>query len=228
MADLLLTVEDAIELIASLPDVDILPDTPQQQEILDHAKHQYKLVSLWLRYFLIDQFDDEKSSSYKILHEDIDCLIAKPYAELSLATLEFCRNVFPYLKSHVENAEQLWAILERSNAIAALCKSGYYGNPSTRTSGKILGKAELFKHNSETSKKYKNILSDGEFRGLLIYEYEAREHILEILINEAIQLANQENDENLERYIKQFMASRKKFDRTVLKESSVHRPPIQI
>jgi predicted ATPase len=74
-----------------------------------------------------------------------------------------------------------------------------------RADGKIKSKTNYSRENAQLIKNFKELLKNGEVEGEPVEDFNPEEGLIELLLYEAIQLANAENDEQLECACKQYL-----------------------
>lgn len=188
------TKEEVIEAMWCFPDCPILPETKDQQIVLDNIRAHFKLLTLWLRYRLLGNIE-----YHDLLHGNPDSLAVKPYADLSVATLDFCYHVYSRLRPEgVDGFEQLWGICEYSKALNMLRATGYFGDRPPRN------KHQRLKGFKGVLAAYMQLEQDFPCESL-VFDFEPSEHIVEILLEEAINYANVEpGDKDLKFHIRKF------------------------
>ena len=189
------TKEDVIAAMRSFPDCDVLPDTDAQKDALANAQAHFKWVSMWLEYLLLGKFDYRDT-----LFSHPDALAAKPYADLSAATLRFCAQADQRIPGGYDTFEQLWGICEYSKALSVLRAMNYYGDVPPNSKKTLLAK------NRRVLQAYS--FKKGNHPESMIEVPEPREHICEFLLKQAIDFASgPPEDRNFKHHISQFKSS---------------------
>ncbi len=210
------TKEDVIGAMWSFPDCSVLPETEQQQDALTNAKAHFKLMATWLHYRLLGKLHYHDS-----LHSHPDSLSVKPYADLSVATLDFCYHVYSRMRPEgVDSFEQLWGICEYSKSLAAFRATGYYGDVAPQSKSQL---RKNFKHALEAYSQLEQNHSPEQ----LVTGFDPIEHLTEDLLYQASNFANDPpGDKDLKHHIRMFQRAWRHFSNLTLKPKGFD--PVQI
>lgn len=193
----------------------IKPDTQGQQDLLNAIRAFYIGVSKWLEVRVLGRLEmlPELRSPQLAIYESA--------ADLMVATLKFCEQIYPKLKraQQVKSPEALWGFCLMNKCQYQLRVSGFCGNPNLRADGKIKGKKNYLRENAQLIKNFKELLKNGEVEGEPVENFNPEEGLVELLLYEAIQLANAENDAQLEFACKQYLEALSHYDRSTLNDS---------
>jgi len=193
----------------------IKPDTQRQQDLLNAIRAFYIGVSKWLEVRVLGRLEmlPELRSPQLAIYESA--------ADLMAATLKFCEQIYPKVEraQQVESHEFLWGLCLMNRCQYQLRASGFCGNPNLRADGKIKGKRDYSRENAQLIKNFKELLKNGEVEGEPVEDFNPEEGLIELLVYEAIQLANAENDEQLESACKQYLEALSHYDRITLNDS---------
>jgi hypothetical protein len=209
--------QDFIEFMPYFVDVfrPIEPDTKGQRDLLDDMRAFYRGVAKWLGVRVLGRLEmlPELRSPQLAIYES--------YADLMVATLKFCEQIYPKLQraQQAESYEILWGMCLISRFLYQLRALGFDGNPYLRADGKNKGKEDYLQEDMQTIHKFKEVLKNGEPNGEPITDFDPHERIIELLLWDAIQLANDENDAEIECACKEYMDAWSKYTRITLKES---------
>jgi hypothetical protein len=193
----------------------IKPDTQEQQNLLNAIRAFYIGVSKWLEVRVLGRLEmlpELRSPQLAIYESAVDLMVA---------TLKFCEQIYPKVKRAqlVESPEALWGLCLMNRCQYQLRASGFSGNPNLRADGKIKGKKDYSQENAQLIKNFKELLKNGEVEGEPVEDFNPEEGLVELLLYEAIQLANAENDEQLEFACKQYLEALSYYDTSPLNDS---------
>lgn len=213
---------DWIELIAELPDAETKPDNPGQKELLINARYLYIGKSKWLEFYELGK--------QELLRDLVspEWYAYKPYADYSLAVLRFCQQAYLRLEELQMldySGITLWGLCERSTSLHLLRKAGYYGNPDVNSQGRLLGKSAQYNQNLEVIRLHKAALNGGEYIGDSVAVQFPEEHLLDFVLHDAINFANEHNDEDMSFHCHELLNALRRFNWLI--NNSKH-PTIQI
>jgi len=186
-----ITKESVILDMANWSYPEVLPENPEQETVLRYVNNFYKGLSLWLEYRLLS-----RNNLLPQLLEKIPEI--KPYADFSVAGLEFCYQLFARYAFNLSSAEELWGIAEFSFQKNILNNTGYYDE-------KTLGKDKAYRENLKYLEGFEKFLDDEPTKKITNFDESA--HAYEILVNYAIRFSKKFGDTDLEFHTRKFLKS---------------------
>jgi hypothetical protein len=176
------------------------PETDEQRELIRLVRKRYICVAAWLSFYLESRHElYPKLATYYPEYQ--------PIADLSMARLVFCRQIWiamPLAQEIADNYEILWFLCELSDCLYSLRGSGFWGNLELNEQGKTWGKKAAYSRmqavygGSLKSIEWNGDLSDLKLRPAVIRDY--IEHLTDLLCCYAV-----ENDRSLQKHCKRWL-----------------------
>lgn len=201
------TKADFIELMQDFPLLPIEPSTENGKLIKLILQTKYKDLCLWLRYYELGQ---KQLYSRLFFTELVSC---KPDADLSVATLQFCKQLYPksdwVQRSGISSPEQLWYLCHASNVLGELDSVGFWLiEELTPEPPENMGKRKAVEQARKAYQSYKVGLAGNELpyscpEGTKIIK-DGR-NLVDALMHDAHRIIDVAADDDLEFHLKQFL-----------------------
>ncbi len=189
--------------------------TPEgQKDFLKTLQNHYLGLSTWLTAYELGKGRLLSELPFSPLSQ------WKPFADLSVARLNFAKQIHPKLElaQKFDNFEVLWGLWEYNIFEHYLRAGGLKGNPTTNEAGRVMSKSDWMVQENQIIKAKHRRLETGEpYDGKTIADFNWREHFYDLLLQQAVDLATEEDDEDLGHHCKQYLDARANFSRIVFK-----------
>jgi len=214
---------DIIREMKTWPYFEAQPDTAAQKTMWQIFNKQYRYTSEWLEFLELGR------SELGLCLFSTEKILCKPYADRSLATLAFCKQIYlkiEFVQQIAKTHEALWGTCEYFEAQCRLHQAGYYGEPISAS------KRESFQSISGNINTYEKALKTNDLlklrddcpepakalrQKIINGEVDWRLHLTSCLIDEAIKHSIDNDDCDLKFHCRQYLAALRHFERLTSK-----------